>query len=174
MAGILVVLDQYTKGLVRNNLPIGGFWSPWPWLTPYARIVHINNTGVAFGMFQGQNLIFSILAIIVSIAVIYYYPRVTANDWILRIALGFQLGGALGNLVDRVTQGYVTDFVSVGDFAIFNVEDASITTGVVILLLGVWLQDRRKKKAEATMVSEPDASGNPANPETDNKDRMGE
>ena len=145
LAGLIVILDQITKVLVRENIPIGEFWSPWPLLTPIARIVHINNSGVAFGMFQGQNGIFSFLAIIVSIAIIYYFPRVPANDWTLRLAMGLQLGGALGNLVDRVFQGYVTDFISVGTFAIFNVADSSITVGVCVLLLGIWLQEKRKK-----------------------------
>ena len=148
IAGVIVILDQITKVLVRETIPIGDYWSPWPWLTPIARIVHINNSGVAFGMFQGQNAIFSVLAIIVSIAVIYYYPRVPADDWTLRLAMGLQLGGALGNLVDRVVRGYVTDFISLGTFAIFNVADSSITIGVCVLLLGIWLQERRKKTAK--------------------------
>ncbi|HVP20480.1 MAG TPA: signal peptidase II [Anaerolineaceae bacterium] len=168
IAGTIVVLDQVTKSMVKTNLGIGQIWSPWDWLTPYARIVHIFNTGVAFGLFQGQNAIFSLLAIIVSIAIIYYYPRVTANDWILRVALGLQLGGALGNLVDRITQGYVTDFISVGDFAIFNIADASITVGVAVLLLGIWLQERRKKTAELSKVAETQ------NPGTDDKSGAGE
>ena len=147
-AAVIVILDQITKTLVRDNIAIGEFWSPWPWLTPIARIVHINNTGVAFGMFQGQNALFSVFMIIVALAIIYYFPRVPAEDWTLRLAMGLQLGGALGNLIDRVTQGYVTDFISVGTFAIFNIADSSITVGVCVLLLGVWLQERRKKAAK--------------------------
>ncbi len=148
VAGIIVALDQYTKMLVRDTIPLGDFWSPWPWLTPIARIVHINNTGVAFGMFQGQNLLFSILALIVSVAIIVYFPRVPANEWVVRLALMMMLGGAVGNLIDRMTQGNVTDFISVGNFAIFNIADASITVGVGVLLLGVWLQERRRKAVE--------------------------
>jgi signal peptidase II len=168
IAFVIVVLDQITKALVRNNLGMGEIWSPWAWLTPYARIVHIYNTGVAFGLFQGQNAIFSVLAIIVSAAIIYYYPRVSANDWTLRIALGLQLGGALGNLVDRLFQGFVTDFISVGDFAIFNIADASISVGVAVLLLGIWLQERHKKTAE---VSKPAGT---SDPESNSKNEAGE
>lgn len=121
-------------------------WAPWDWMLPYARIVHVSNTGVAFGMFKGMNTIFAILAILVSLAIIYYYPRVPVEDWTLRLAMGFQLGGAVGNLVDRLTQGFVTDFISVGNFPVWNVADASITVGVGILIIGVWLQERRQKK----------------------------
>jgi len=155
LAGVIIALDQITKEIVRTNIPEGGFWSPWDWLTPIARIVHITNTGVAFGMFQGSGGIFAVLAIIISIAIIYYYPRVAADDWTLRIAMGLQLGGALGNLIDRLFNGgNVTDFISVGNFAIFNVADSSITVGVGVLLLGVWLQERRKKAAEEAKAAD--------------------
>jgi signal peptidase II len=143
-AGV-IILDQITKALVRANLPLNTMWAPWDWLLPIVRLYHTENTGVAFGMLQGAGWIFSILAIFVAAAIIYYYPRVPVEDWTLRIALGLQLGGALGNVVDRIFfNGYVTDFISVGTFAIFNVADMSITCGVGVLLLGVWLQDRKK------------------------------
>lgn len=157
---VVIFLDQLTKNMVRNALPMGGMWVPWPWLEPYARVVHWYNTGVAFGMFQGFGGIFTIIAIIVSAAIIYYYPRVSAEDWTLRLAMGLQMGGALGNMIDRLTVGYVTDFISVGNFAVFNVADSSITVGVAILLLGVYLQERNKKKAEALEPGPGTAEGN--------------
>ena len=148
IAGVIVIIDQITKAMVRTNIPMGGFWAPWSGIIPFIQIYHTENTGVAFGMFQGGNLIFSVLALLVSIAIIYYYPRVPASDWTLRIALGLQLGGALGNLVDRVVFGYVTDFIALSNFAIFNVADSSITIGVVVLLLGVWAQEQKKDKTQ--------------------------
>ncbi len=148
IAGVIVILDQITKAMVRNNIPVGGHWAPLEFLYPFLQIYHTENTGVAFGMLQGGNLIFSILALLVSLAIIYYYPRVPASDWTLRIALGLQLGGALGNLVDRVVFGYVTDFIAVSNFAIFNVADSSITVGVIVLLLGVWAGEQNKDKAQ--------------------------
>ncbi len=86
------------------------------------------------------------LAIIVIGAIIYYFPRVDPADWTLRVAMGLQLGGAAGNLIDRLVIGRVTDFISIGNFPVFNVADSSISIGVVILLLGVWLKDRAEKK----------------------------
>ena len=144
-AGLIVTVDQVTKTLVRTRLPVQGVWSPWPWLTPYARIVHWYNSGVAFGMFQGMNGVFVVLAILVSVAIIYYFPRVPRQDWALRLAMGMQLAGAVGNLIDRIKFGNVTDFISVGNFAVFNVADASISVGVAILILVVWIQDMKKK-----------------------------
>jgi signal peptidase II len=155
-AGLIVLLDQVSKSYIRTHfIENVDMWAPADWMLPYARIVHITNTGVAFGMFQGMNIIFAVLAAVVSLAIIYYYPRVTAGDWLLRIALSLQLAGAVGNLIDRVLYGYVTDFISVGTFAVFNIADASITVGVCVLLLGVWLQEQRLKQKDTGPHSEP-------------------
>ncbi len=147
LAAGIVIADQITKYLVRNNIPMGEMWSPWPWLAPYARIVHWSNTGAAFGMFQRFGGVFTVLAIIVSIAILYYFPRVPREEWPLRLAMGMQLGGAVGNLIDRLTQGNVTDFISVGNFAVFNIADASISVGVAVLIIGVWIMDQSQKKS---------------------------
>ena len=147
-AGIIIALDQWTKWLVRTNLPFQGIWLPsWlDWLTPYVRIVNWSNSGAAFGTFQNGNTVFTVLAIIVIAAILYYYPRVDASDWTLRLAMGLQLGGAGGNLIDRLLMHQVTDFIAVGTFPVFNVADASITVGVGVLLLGVWLKERSEKQ----------------------------
>jgi signal peptidase II len=154
IGGAVIALDQWTKSLVRANLAIRETWVPWEWLAPYARIVHWQNTGAAFGMFQGFNLVFSVLAVIVSIVILYYFPQVPRRDWPLRVAMGLQLGGAIGNLIDRVVYGTVTDFISVGNFAVFNVADASISVGVAVLILGMWLKDRQERKENTP--SDPD------------------
>ena len=150
----IIGLDQWTKAIVRANLALGEIWSPWDWLTPYARFVHWYNTGVAFGMFQNNNVFFAILISIIALVIIIYYPSLTEDDWYLRIALSLQLGGAIGNLIDRITLGHVTDFISIGDFAVFNIADASVTIGVGVMILGMWLQERKQKldgKQEATL-----------------------
>ncbi len=147
VAGVVIALDQWTKWLVRENIEFGGQWLPeWlNWLAPYARLVHWYNSGAAFGMFQNGNLIFTILAFIVIGAIIYYYPRVEAEDWTLKLAMGLQLAGASGNLIDRLMMGKVTDFISIGAFPVFNIADASISIGVVVLLLGVWIKEYQDK-----------------------------
>ena len=144
----MIALDQWTKWLVRTNIPFQQAWLPESllWLMPYARIVHWSNSGAAFGSFQNGNTVFTILAIIVIIAILYYYPRVEAGDWALRLAMGLQLGGAAGNLIDRLMAGKVTDFISIGNFAVFNVADSSISVGVAILVLGVWIKEQNDKK----------------------------
>jgi signal peptidase II len=157
IAGAIVALDQWTKWLVRTNLHFQSSWLPqgWEWLSPYARIVNWNNSGAAFGMFQSASLVFTVLAFLVIAAILYYYPKVETEDWPLRVAMGMQMGGALGNLIDRLTQGgSVTDFISVGTFPVFNVADASISIGVVVLILGVWWKERQEKKQASLQSSE--------------------
>jgi signal peptidase II len=147
IAGIIVLLDYFTKNLVRHTLSLGETWMPLEWLAPYARIVHWQNSGAAFGMFQSGGLIFTGLAIVVSIFIIFYFPQVPKEEWALRLAMGMQLGGAVGNLLDRLLHnGYVTDFISLGNFPVFNIADSSISVGVCVLILGVWLSERKLKK----------------------------
>lgn len=151
VAGVVIALDQWTKMLVRVNIPFGEAWAApesLNWLTPYARIIHWQNSGAAFGSFQGFSWIFTILAFVVAGMIIYYYPRVDSADWWLKLAMGMQMGGALGNVVDRITNdGHVTDFISVGNFPVFNIADSSISVGVAILLLGMWFKERAERKA---------------------------
>lgn len=145
IAGTIIALDQITKNLVKSNLATGETWSPWSWLAKFARIVNWHNTGAAFGLFQNGSIVFAILAVIVAIVIIYYYPQVPQKEKLMRIAMAMQLGGAVGNLIDRLIQGFVTDFISIGNFPVFNVADSSITIGASVLLIGMLIEERRSK-----------------------------
>jgi signal peptidase II len=155
VAGLVLALDQWTKYLVRTQLAVGQTWSPTDWLAHYARVIHWNNTGAAFGLLPTAGLIFSIVALGVSVAIVYYFPRVPESQVAVRLALALQLGGAVGNLIDRVLVGTVTDFISVVALPVFNVADASITVGVALLLAAMWVQERRSR-------TEQGAQGGPA------------
>lgn len=165
IAGVIIALDQYTKSLVLENIPLNHIWQPEGWPIPWIRLVFVQNTGVAFGMFQNLGTLFTILPFFVTALIIYYYTQVPDPDWALKLALSLQMGGAIGNLIDRLTLGYVVDFFSVGNFPVFNVADASITVGVGILLLDMWIQDKReraeKEAADALKISESDGDSGP-------------
>jgi signal peptidase II len=148
LAGSIIVLDQWTKMMVRTQIPLGEKWAPWAAFLPFIQVVHWSNTGAAFGLFQGFGEFFTILAIVVITLIVFYYPKVPRGDWPLRVALGMQFGGATGNLIDRLTIGHVTDFIAVGSFPVFNVADASISVGVAVLLLGTWITNRGEKPAQ--------------------------
>jgi len=141
----LVALDQLTKTLVRSNLAFNELWMPVAWLAPYARFVNWHNTGAAFGIFQGMNGIFMALAGVIIILILIYFPMIPAADKYFRLALSLQMAGAMGNLIDRLIRGYVTDFISIGRFPVFNVADSCITMGVVVLLFGMWLEERESQ-----------------------------
>ena len=157
VGGILIGFDQWTKALVRANMTLGSDWLPsWlSWLMPFARIRYWYNPGAAFGIFQNGNMVFTVLAIIVTFLILYYYPLAVHEGWWLRLAMAMQFAGALGNLIDRLMFKHVTDFISVGNFAIFNIADASISVGVAVLILGVWWKDRADKR-RAKIAATPD------------------
>jgi signal peptidase II len=156
ISGLIVVLDQWTKYLVQTSLEVGESWIPIAGLEQYLRIVHWHNTGAAFGILPQASMIFTIVAIIVAIAIIFYWPQVPAKHWALRLALAMQLGGALGNLTSRLIYGVVTDFIAVGNFPVFNVADSSISVGVAILIIATWIEERRARRSAEMPVEADD------------------
>jgi signal peptidase II len=123
--------DQVTKLLVVLNMhpgqsiPASGFF----------RLTYVTNSGSAFGLFPNQTL-FLVLASFVGIGVLLIFYRTnTTNSIILRLSIGLQMGGAIGNLVDRVRLGYVVDFIDLGAWPVFNLADSAIMVGLAGLFL---------------------------------------
>jgi signal peptidase II len=156
-AGLVVAADQITKYLVRLYLPYVDYsWSPAPWIEPYFSIVNRTNTGATLSMFSGMSGVFTLFAAAVSIAIIVYYPRLPASERLLRLVVGLYLGGTLGNLIDRLLfNGRVTDFVMVGRFTVFNLADLSITSAVILLVIGLLLRDDKSKAAPSQPEEQP-------------------
>lgn len=163
VALIIAVLDQVTKALVATYLEPFESFAPIEALAPYFNIVHVTNTGAAFGILQGGNTLFSIVALVVVGIILYFYRQLTSESWLVRLALGMQLGGAVGNLIDRVRLGYVVDFLDfrlpgVLNFPVFNVADSGVVLGVGLLLLLLWFDDRRGKRLLAAEAAERSAA----------------
>ncbi|MCS7003444.1 MAG: signal peptidase II, partial [Dehalococcoidia bacterium] len=130
VAVVIILVDQITKALVRAFLPVNTSW-PEEWLW---RLTHIHNYGAAFGLFQNLGGVFMVIAIVAAGLIVYFYRRLPPNAWIVRLALGMQLGGAIGNLIDRLHQGYVTDFFDLRPYPyVFNIADSAIVGGVFLL-----------------------------------------
>ena len=129
LAGIVFLLDQLTKFLVRAYLPFGHSYPA----SGFFRFTHAENTGSAFGILQGHNtplIVVSFVGIFVLAMIYQSQPRATN---LLRLSLALQIGGAVGNLLDRFRLGAVTDFIDVGPWPIFNLADSSIICGLVLL-----------------------------------------
>ncbi len=121
---------------------------PIPWLAPFFRFIYWKNTGAAFGIFQNGNTILKVLSSIIAVVVVIYYQQVPASQKLVRISMGLMLGGAIGNLIDRFTRGYVTDFISAGSFPVFNIADSCVTVGVGLLILATILEENKQRKAK--------------------------
>ena len=156
VVGLVIALDQITKSAIRTNIPLGGSWMPVKWLAQFFRFVNWENTGAAFGLFKRGGLVFGILAAIVSIVIVMYFPQIPDNESVMRIAIAMQMGGALGNLTDRIFFGPVTDFIAVGNFPVFNIADSCITVGVGILILALWISEKREKQASLAAQINPE------------------
>jgi signal peptidase II len=162
MASVLLV-DILSKLAVESRIQLNTTWMPIEALVPIFRITHVSNTGAAFGLFPSGGNLFLIVGIVVSVFIIVFNTRLPANHYLYRVALGLQLGGALGNLLNRLRIGHVTDFLDFGPWPIFNVADMCVVAGVLLLAF-LMLRDERRMQAEnnrlqseAVLAEKPDA-----------------
>lgn len=135
IAIVILVSDQVTKYFVAQSLPMGKWWSPFPDHPDWVTIVPVMNTGTACGYFPQTNGIFSFAPLLILAIVIFFYWQQRRPGWLISIGTGLIIGGAIGNLVDRLRLGYVVDFVQVSRWPVFNISDAAVSTAVVLLLL---------------------------------------
>jgi signal peptidase II len=124
-------LDQATKFTIRATLDPGEAWPNDRW---FVNIINVSNSGAAFGILQGQTVFLVTTSLVGVAAIVLYYMFPPMEHGLLRVALGLQLGGAAGNLIDRIRSGEVTDFVNFRHWPAFNVADSCISIGVVTVL----------------------------------------
>jgi len=146
VAALVILLDQGSKYLIEANIPYNTSWAPIPWLAPVFQITHTGNTGIAFGLFAGGSVLFAIVACVVTVLILLYNYTLPAGNIGLRIVLGLLLGGALGNLIDRVRLGHVTDFLDFGPWPIFNVADTAVVVGALALAWLMWVESRAESR----------------------------
>jgi signal peptidase II len=128
--GLVVLVDQVTKKLVRDGITPGDEDPIFPAL----KLVHVKNEGVAFGIEAGGKTIVIALIALALLALVLYFARHTARP-LIWLPTGLLIGGALGNIVDRIRDGAVTDFLKIPAWPAFNVADVAITAGVLTLVL---------------------------------------
>lgn len=155
LAVAIICADQLTKWLVRSHLSYGETWPANS--DAFFRIIRVANSGAAFGILQGQTPFLIVMSTLGLGAILLYYIYPPMDHGLVRIALGMQLGGAMGNLIDRVRFGEVTDFIDVGRFPTFNVADSSISVSIVAVLIFFMLQEAEVAGARERDAAEPPA-----------------
>lgn len=159
LAAVVVVADQLAKAWLVSILPVPG--DRLSIVGDYARLVHSQNSGALFGLFKDQALLFGLVSIGV-VGLIVWYHGSSGRNTLMSLALGLLLGGALGNLFDRLRLGYVVDFVDIGigglRFYTFNVADMAISGAVLLLILSAFMPSHREP------AGQPVATGEPAEP----------
>ena len=157
VAAVVVVLDQLSKAWLRSMLDPGERLSV---IGDLVRFIHAQNSGALFGLFRDQAYLFAIVSIGV-VALIIWYHGSSGRNTVLSVALGLLLGGALGNMIDRLRLGYVTDWVDagIGDlrFYTFNVADASISIAILLLIVLALWPSRSETAPPATETGPVDA-----------------
>lgn len=153
-AGVLLVaLDQLTKRWITEYFTTHDANTPIPILGHVLELLYTRNTGVAFSILEGQAVLFVFIAIAIAVISYLYWRMRETGSLLMKLTFGLILGGAVGNLIDRVTHGYVVDFVhfqipGIFNFAVFNLADSGITVGVLVLASLLWLREGQRTTAE--------------------------
>ncbi|WP_341201761.1 signal peptidase II [Planomicrobium okeanokoites] len=149
IAAVIIAADQFTKWLVLQNMEIG---ERIPVIEPYLGWLSHRNRGAAWGMLEGQMWLFAIITIAVIVGILYYFHKHAKGQPLFQLSLMVILGGAIGNFIDRMLRGEVVDFVDVlipvinYDFPIFNIADAALTIGVILMIIFVIYDEKQQKK----------------------------
>ncbi len=149
VALLIIIIDQLSKAWIRTDLALGQSLINWE----YFQIININNTGAAFGIFQDHTtpiIIIVFIEIVLILLFIYFLHKRLAflDNMLLRVGTGMVLGGAIGNQIDRLRLGYVTDFIDFRVWPAFNVADASAVVGVIIIAIYILFLTKSVKNKE--------------------------
>jgi signal peptidase II len=135
-AAIVIIIDQISKHLISSLMQEG---QSITLINNFLYITYVRNPGAAFGLFPYQTAFFIIITLVVAVLILYYYRILSEDHKWLRFSLALQLGGALGNLIDRIRGGYVIDFINFTVWPpVFNLADSAIVIGIGIFLIAFW------------------------------------
>ncbi len=148
VSAAVMLADQVTKQMVVRSLD----WFDVLPVFPHFNLVHMRNTGAAFSMLsEASPLFFIALGVAVSVGILWWLRQNPRGQTLFALALSLILGGALGNVIDRATRGYVVDFLDFywgsWHFAAFNVADSAITVGAGLMILDMLVEARRQRRA---------------------------
>ncbi len=147
----VIGLDQISKNWVLDNLALYQSMQPVPMLAPFFQFTRSANTGAAFGMLPNASDMLLVLAVVIVIAILIYYPRTHPDAHVTRLAMALVVGGALGNIIDRLQHGHVVDFIHYQVPPLIsnvsNLADHAIVLGVLVLMIHNWRRDQQIKTA---------------------------
>ncbi|MGD9694941.1 MAG: signal peptidase II [Thermoleophilia bacterium] len=143
LALVAFALDQITKAIIRSNLELRESHDVFPGFD----ISRVNNEGIAFGLFAGRQSAIAILTVVALCAIAIALAGLVARNAVVAAGAGLLVGGSLGNLVDRLWHGAVTDFLDFAHWPAFNVADCGITVGAVLIVLGLLREDGERDDA---------------------------
>ncbi len=149
----VLALDQLSKAHVRADFAIG---ESTPLVDGFISLTRVHNTGAAFGIFPGRQYLLAAISVVVLVAIAVYVVRARPSNTLVRWGLTLVTSGALGNLIDRVLLGGVTDFFDLGWFPVFNVADIALDVGVALLVVHL-LFGRHEAGAEGASDDRPAA-----------------
>ena|SRR3989338_4859765 len=132
---IIIFIDQIAKFLIKANFQLN---QTLPVINNIFHLTYIHNFGAGFGILQQQRWILAFISIIVIGFIFYYLDRINNKERVLQLLTGFILGGTIGNLIDRVIYGYVTDFLDFRIWPVFNFADSFVTVGAIGLIIYFW------------------------------------
>lgn len=157
VAAVVVALDQWSKALTRTHIEAGERLGFIPGLID---LTHIHNRGAAFGMLQGYAVQLAIVAIVVVLALAFVVIARRKTSLVEVVAFGLIVGGAIGNLIDRISQGYVTDMIMTTfiDFPVFNVADSAVTVGTILFVIWALFFGIRDASEEVAVPEDVDES----------------
>ena len=145
LSGFIVCIDQVTKILIKHFMVKEKFM---PLIGKYIGFRYIENEGMALGFQIGPKQFFTIFTAIASLVIVIFLFRLKENHFGTRIALSAILGGAIGNLIDRILYGKVVDFIEIGPWPIFNFADVAVTFGMLLLIFIVFLERKEDKELQ--------------------------
>ena len=158
VVGLVLAIDQITKRIVVNDLMLGETRHLVPFLSPFFQIIRSHNTGASFGLLPNAGDVFAIVAVIVVLVLLYMYPRIPDNKVLAWLATGLIIGGALGNVLDRLSYGYVVDFINYQIPGVIsnvsNLADHAIVLGVILFFISSW-RDERTTDAQKSQTTQP-------------------
>lgn len=140
---IILVIDQISKYIIMTNIKLNNSIVIIP---KFFKLTYTNNHGAAFSIMEGKQILIIIVSVIIFIYLLCELFKNKSNNKLINVSISFILGGLLGNLIDRIIYGHVRDFLDFSfskfNFAIFNVGDMFIVIGVILMLIGIILEDR--------------------------------